>query len=119
MTKINPKINIPISGGTGDNKYIKFGDGTLICYGLCPQTDTAHNKTSTTSVSFAETFISDPSINLTIRANNDQSTQYLSCAVKSDSNLSGFTLRTRNNNTASSGADYSARVYYQAIGKWK
>lgn len=119
MAKINENLIIPKSSTTGDNKYIKFGDGTLICYGLCPATDTAHNKTSTTSVSFAETFINQPSINLTIRAGNDQSTQYLSCAVKSDDNLTGFTLRTRNSNTASSGADYSARVYYQAIGKWK
>lgn len=115
-----PYINDLISSGnTGDDYYVKFPDGTLICYGLCPGTNTAHNTTSTESVSFAETFINQPSINLTIRAGNDQSTQYLSAAVKSDDNLSGFTFRTRNSNTSSTGADYGARVYYQAIGKWK
>ena len=122
MTKLNEKLIIPISGSSGDNHYIKFSDGTLICYGLCPETNTAHNKTSTASVSFAESFISDPSINLSIRATNEQSAQYLFAQVGDNptgGHLTGFTLRTRNSGTATSGQDWAARVYYQAIGKWK
>lgn len=122
MTKFNNKLNIPISGGSGDNKYIKFGDGTLICYGLCPETDTAHNKTSTADITFAQQFIADPSINLTIRATNSSSAQFLFAQVGSSpegGNINGFTLRTRNSGTATSGQDFSARIYYQAIGRWK
>lgn len=102
-----------------DDGYIKYYDGTLICYGVCPSTNTQHNTTSTTDVNFPETFISEPIISLSIYASNSGAIQYMFAYLASKNNYTKFTLRTRNSATASVGMDFSMTVYYIAIGRWK
>ena len=111
-----------IVSGTGTNgSYIKFTDGTMICYG----TMTIPGGTWTASGSgyfvdktglglqFPEAFVSVPSVTAT--CTNDGIYCIVASLIVSATAITGgsFARFTQANSS------YSMIIYYQAIGKWK
>ena len=112
-------INDLMEFGSNDNgNYIKFYDGTMICYGDKYGTTALADywsqfKRGQVSITFPQTFISTPSVNVSVK--NAETFAQLSMAAD-DITTSGFTAKVFKPNSASStGVNFS----YISIGKWK
>ena len=112
------KSGIMESDSNDNGNYIKFYDGTMICYGDKYGTTTlvdywSQFKRGQVSITFPQTFISTPSVNVSVK--NAETFAQLSMAAD-DITTSGFTAKVFKPNSASStGVNFS----YISIGKWK
>lgn len=112
---LNDKINNIISSG---NDYIKYDDGTMICYGeVSGQSNNTDywnfvNRTDNINVSFSVPFINPPIVSIDAGGSDGTISSILGNV---DEN--GFTFNCLK---AKSAGDYRGyRVHYIAIGKWK
>lgn len=97
------------SGSNANGDYIKYADGTMICWGA-KQTGT---------ITFAETFISTPK--MIVSVNNAQN-NFMHVAQGSASSGSAGALVATYQSIGSTNAwaiDNSVYINYIAIGKWK
>lgn len=112
------KSGIMESGNNDNGNYIKYYDGTLICYGDKYGITTLSSywnqfKKGQLSVTFPQTFTSAPSI--TISSINTEYYAQLSFGADSIT-VNGFTAKVfKPNSAVSTGVNFS----YIAIGKWK
>ena len=110
--------NLMESGSNGNGNYIKFYDGTMICYGDKYGTTALADywsqlKRGQISVTFPQTFISTPSVNVGLK--NAEMFAQLSMSAD-DITTSGFTAKVfKPTNASSTGINLT----YTAIGKWK
>lgn len=112
------KSGIMESGSNDNGNYIKFYDGTMICYGDKYGTTTlvdywSQFKRGQVSITFPQTFISTPSVNVGLK--NAESLAQLSMAAE-DTTTSGFTAKVFKPNAAT---NTGINLTYTAIGKWK
>lgn len=112
-------INDLMEFGSNDNgNYIKYYDGTLICYADKYATSSLFDywgqlKRGQVTVTFPQTFISTPSVNVGLI--NAETFAQLSIAADGIT-TSGFTAKVFKPNAASSiGVNFN----YISIGKWK
>ena len=114
-TKINGMLE---SGSNTNGSYIKYSDGTMICWGTKSGTTTMHDywgqfeRTDTLSITFPQTFISTPATTITL---NNLAGGEVSCYLMSNSTTGCSFQELKANGSSYDG--YS--VNYIAIGKWK
>ena len=103
------------SGNNANGYYVKFIDGTLICYGVVNNITTPANDGISTLITLPTSFINtNYNVSFTI-VNGGAYWSNVSISVNSK-NTSNFTLSTRND----AGYDNSNQSFsYIAIGKWK
>ena len=109
---LNPKL-LYESGAD----YIKYQDGTMICWGT-KAVPTNHNSNGSVSADFPQTFSSAPTVFLTLKTNNNIAARYVFINV-STSTTTATTILWRNIATGSTGQDYSPDANWLAIGQWK
>lgn len=103
-------VNSIIESGSNTNgNYVKYTDGTMICWGSKP----------TGNITFAETFISTPT--LIVSVNNAQN-NFMHVAQGSASSGSTGSLVATYQSIGTTNAwaiDNTVTINYIAIGKWK
>ena len=106
-----------IESGEG---YIKFGDGTMLCYGniefnigtMTQRSQFWQYQNTDLSINFAKQFISKPTISGTIVAGNYASLLYvIDCTNEKITQLNVLTLADASNQ--------KTNINYFAVGKWK
>lgn len=106
-----------IENGEG---YIKFGDGTQICYGniefdigtMTQRSQFWQYQDTDLSISFAKSFVSKPSVSGTVVAGNYASLLYvIDCTNEKITQLNVLTLADASNQ--------KTNINYFAVGKWK
>jgi len=114
QTILNQNITDAIESGTG---YIKYNDGTMICYGSETGTGTLYDywtnfdRLSKSGFTFAETFVSIPVVNAITKSGSAS----LSIGVENIS-ITGFDATIyKPKNTSNTNYNFD----YVAIGKWK
>lgn len=112
------KSGIMESGSNDNGNYIKFYDGTLICYADKYGESSLFDywgqfKRGQVTVTFPQTFIANPFVNTGLK--NAESFAQLSVSAE-DIKISGFTAKVFKPNNATS---VSCELTYIAIGKWK
>ena len=124
INEVNTAVgNVVTSGNTGENYYVKYADGTMICYGQitpsitggCTTPDGGMYESQEFPVTFAQNFISSPmSISLSaVRNSND----HVKINVYARSlSKSGFTSWNASHTSINS---TGISTYYIAIGRWK
>ena len=112
-------INDLMEFGSNDNgNYIKFYDGTMICYGDKYGTTALADywgqfKRGEVPVTFPQEFVSTPLVNTGLKNAED----FAQLSVAADSiTTSGFTARVFKPNNAT---NVGCNLTYIAIGKWK
>ena len=117
QTNVENAINGVIENGEG---YIKFGDGTQICYGniafdigtMTQRSQFWQYQDTDLSISFAKSFVSKPSVSGTVVAGNYASLLYvINCTNEKITQLNVLTLTNASNQRTN--------INYIAIGKWK
>mgnify|MGYP001853675476 CR=1 FL=1 len=117
QTNVENAINGVIENGEG---YIKFGDGTQICYGniafdigtMTQQSSFWRYDNANLSISFPTSFVSKPLIVATVVAGNYGSLLYvINCTNEKITQLNVLTLTNASNQRTN--------INYIAIGKWK
>lgn len=117
QTNVENAINGVIENGEG---YIKFGDGTMICYKniefsigtMTQQGSFWRYDNANLSISFAKSFASKPTISGTIVAGNYASLLYvINCTSEKITQINILTL--------SDASNQKTNINYIAIGKWK
>ena len=117
QTNVENAINGVIESGDG---YIKFGDGTMICYEniefsigtMTQQGSFWRYDNANLSISFAKSFVSKPNIVATVVAGNYASLLYvINCTNEKITQLNVLTLANASNQRTN--------INYIAIGKWK
>lgn len=98
-------------GNDGTSWYIKFYDGTMICY--CPRFSATTNSDGAFLIPFPQSFIGNPSVTVNPIARGSQM-QYCSIADVGNSTVSLFFISANASHT-----NASVIVSYQAIGRWK
>lgn len=115
QTNIENEINTLIeTGSSGNNYYIKFSNGTLICYGSGVGVDDSYGSST-----FAYEFIEAPKVTVTILHNdlNFQTTAKLYEVTTTGIKVVVFYTQV---NTSGAKTNIGANPYnYIAIGKWK
>lgn len=106
--------NPAVTSGSG---ILKLADGTMIEYGK-ESVGLTHNTTKDTTITFTEAFTSEPNVYVTMLSANGNALKdvHVCCAGIS---TTGATLRARNTNTATSGADYTIGFEWLMVGRWK
>lgn len=103
--------SIPSSSSANTNGYVKYPDGTMICFGK-----TTSSSSSTKTATFAASFLTDtkPYIVATIQTDVTSGVQQRTLVIGADSSFVSNTAVTFAFSIATS---YTA--HYIAIGKWK
>ena len=106
------------SGSNANGSWIKFADGTMICYfngAIIPSTP--NNEYTDIEFTFPIPFISTPTVipSLTSDSTDYNMGHYTISAPTQKLTLSGFAVRFFNN----TGSNRSPSISYIAIGKWK
>lgn len=106
--------NCAVASSSG---ILKLADGTMIEYGK-ETVGVNHNSTKDTSITFTEAFTSEPNVYVTMLSTNANALKdvHVCCGGISST---GATLRARNTNTATTGADYSIGFEWLMVGRWK
>lgn len=112
------KSGIMESGSNDNGNYIKFYDGTMICYETISKNVSLTDywsqlKKGLTSITFSQKFISIPLVNVGLV----DAEKFAQLSISADSvNTSGFTaIVFKPNAVTNTGIKFS----YIAIGKWK
>lgn len=117
QTNVENAINDVIENGEG---YIKFGDGTQICYGnvefnigtMTQKSPFWQYQDTNLSINFAKAFVSKPILSGTIVAGNYASLLYvINCTNEKITQLNILML--------SDASNQKTNINYIAIGKWK
>ena len=112
---INNNVGIVDSGSNVNGNYIKFADGTMICYAILPFNLAITNQyegvyyANTDSIIFPQEFISTPVINIMLRGIAGGGYSFYNVLT---SEFSGFVWKIQ-----SKTSDFS--LLYPAIGRWK
>jgi len=110
------------SGSNTNGNYVKYADGTMICYGIIYEENISSTTwgniyiCTLTAKNFAETFVSVPNIIISPYQ------EYSSQATASVGAVVGTTTTTTGDITLMRGSVLTngvVRLSYQAIGKWK
>ena len=107
------------SGSNSNGRYVKFDDGTLICYrylGTITMT-VSSNDTAHVEYSFPHNFIDSPSIS--ISGEPTSRTGSVRLAWINSAALSGSQIRIRVLNVDPTIVEEVRRASYIAIGRWK
>ena len=108
MATSNLTLEMPVSG----SGYCKFPDGTMICYG------TLLSKYSGAQIAFAQTFYSEPTVNVSLI--NSPSTSYVYMPWAKSISTGSFYLKVNRTTGGSVGEwDGAADYSYVAVGRWK
>lgn len=116
--QINDKlIKTIVESGTG---YIRFGDGTQVCYGSATPSAVPNNNVCTGSGTFAKSFITTPTVIAGLSGTLSNASNELTINVK----ISGITTTNFSFSEQSSSGAFGTEarrltVQYIAIGKWK
>lgn len=118
QTNVENAINEVVESGENANgNYVKYADGTMICYGNASGTTTTNQdyygfckRTNDVSFSYSQTFISAPIATITVSISS-----YISDYII-ESTTTGATVRILINKN-DTGLSYT--ISYIAIGKWK
>lgn len=109
MKNFNKKIDGIIDSGNG---YIKFFDGTMICYGSI----TTQNN-SYVSLNFPKAFIDIPSLTLTCVTSDDN---FVKLALAKELNKSGVSVACMYGRLGEVFTNFGKEIIkYIAIGRWK
>lgn len=109
--------NSVIESGTN---YVKFKDGTMICYGniefnignMNQRSPFWQYQNNNLSIPFSQTFISKPNIVASIIAGNYTSLLYvIDCSINAITSITILTL--------ADSSQQKTNINYMAIGKWK
>lgn len=107
------------SGSNSNGKYIKYGDGTMICWNSAQVTKSVSNSwgslyvcTAFSAGTFPQTFTSTPTIN--IYCSGSSSVMLVTAAGPSTTSAGSIQLARGDRNTST-----TTTVNYIAIGKWK
>lgn len=109
--------NSVIESGTN---YVKFKDGTMICYGniefnignMNQRSPFWQYQNNNLSIPFSQTFISKPNIVASIVAGNYASLLYvIDCSINAITSITILTL--------ADSSQQKTNINYMAIGKWK
>lgn len=104
------------SGSNANGSYIKFNDGTMICYGSkdinnvsFTQFTTSINYSNIQTITFPQLFINNPSTSIGCRSSN---MAWSSNVISSTSNFTFYILQS---------TDVTRTIHceWQAIGRWK
>ena len=107
-----------LGGITSGSNYIKFPDGTLICWGLPYFTYGDQVYTDRKTVTFPVSFAGDPAISVTVYLAPASDTYKRFPGVNLvDQNTRNFSFTVGDNSGAKSGSYMYA--YWIAIGRWK
>ena len=112
---INNNVGIVESGSNTNGNYIKFADGTMICYAILSFNLEITNQyegvyyANTGSITFPQEFISTPVINIMLRGIAGGGYSFYNVLT---SEFSGFVWKIQ-----SKTSEFS--LLYQAIGRWK
>lgn len=116
LNEINSVVE---SGNNSNGKWVKYKDGTMICYGNVTGTSSALTwywtfckRTDYITFTFPQQFISVPNVSLTTN-------EFCSISVLMANNYPTTTQGQFTVLRVSDGNDYNYNVYYIAIGKWK
>lgn len=111
-------LNAVIETGSNENgSYIKYFDGTMICYGTVTETiniSTLYEGAyfgAITDKSFAQQFITAPVLTLGIKQNNSLLSSTIVNVTNSTFGVYIWKSATKSN--------VSVTINYQAIGRWK
>lgn len=114
--KINPNL-IPIESGSNANgSYVKYSDGTMICYNLYSNTLNITSQyegiyyANTGAITFPVEFYDTP---LLFATTNLAGGGYTFYGNYTKTSFSGFAWKIQ------SASNYSVRVNWLAIGRWK
>lgn len=103
--------------GTG---YIRFGDGTQICYGSANPSAFPNNNVCTGSGTFAQEFTTTPTVITSLWGSLSNASNELTINVKvSGITTSYFTFSEQSSAGAFGTAARRMTVQYLAIGRWK
>lgn len=118
QTNIENAINgVVTKGNNANGNYVKFQDGTLICYASKTGTSSLSdywsfaNRTNAISVTFPSTFVTTPSVSLGLRLENAQVSGGISGTTTT--RFSCIILKPKGVTDTNYSFDYIA------IGKWK
>lgn len=110
--------NIIESDSNANGNWIKYSDGTMICYGIKSGTTTMHDywsqfeRTDTLSITYPQTFYATPTTTITL---NNLGGGEVSCYLMSNS-----TTNCQFQELKADGSSYDGySVNYIAIGRWK
>lgn len=112
---INNNVGVVESGSNANGNYIKFADGTMICYAILPFNLAITSQyegiyyANTGSIIFPQEFISTPVINIMLRGIAGGGYSFYNVLT---SEFSGFVWKIQ-----SKTSEFS--LLYQAIGRWK
>lgn len=99
------------SGGNTNGNYVKFVDGTMICYNIISQFTFKANSTRTETRNFPATFTSAPVVTLNVNT-----------SIPDKLSLSCYGVSTTQyvlNAVSTFSADQGPTVWMMAIGRWK
>lgn len=103
--------------GTG---YIRFGDGTQICYGSTNPSVFPNNNVCTGETDFAKAFTTVPNVIVSLSGGLSNASNELTINVKvSAITTSNFSFAEHSSSGAFGTAERRLTVQYIAIGRWK
>lgn len=112
-------IGSEIESGSNENgNWVKYSDGTMICNGFKEGTTTLYDywgqfeRTSDITITYPQTFISTPTINLNNEGVNGGP---ISAVIISNNTSSGVAQLLK----ADGSTDGGYKIHWQAIGRWK
>ena len=106
------------SGSNTNGKYIKYSDGTMLCYGIVTGTSTLSDywgqfeRTQDIAISYPQTFVSTPTLNI----NNEGVDGGPVSVIIISNGASNCAVQLLKANGSS---DASYKIHYVAIGRWK
>lgn len=108
------------SGSNTNGSYVKYIDGTMICYATISTTTegvTSYyntlSRTGNISVTFPETFIDVPNVTITPHGNQSIGSQILTTVPMTASAFTFWLIKTQNSTST------VCQFSYIAIGRWK
>lgn len=108
------------SGTNSSGSYVKYSDGTMVCYGniefnigtMTQRSPFWQYQDDDLSISFAKPFVSKPIVTGTVVAGNYASLLYvINCVQEKITQINVLTL--------SDASNQKTNINYTAIGKWK
>jgi len=113
---INNNVGVVESGSNANGSYVKYADGTMICYdnrffnmNITSEFEGIYYA-NTGEISFAQSFIATPTINVTLRGVAGGGYSFY---TPSATGFTGFVWKIQ------SKSNVDLYVMYFAIGKWK
>lgn len=108
------------SGSNANGNYVKFADGTLICYGSLTGTTSsltdyysAFNRTDAIAITFPMNFYSNPILTVSTGFAGGTISAIISTGSITTTGANAYGLKPKGIN------DLNYNILYQAIGKWK